>query len=125
MQGTPLRLLILFVCTTATVLILQTAFDASDHGKAERAVKNYSVGGPSTLGSWLEKQTPGGAWSSEITHGCRGIVQARYATPQVVYDFDYDVPGHMIHPGNETARAALEAFVKQAPVAVDGGVAPK
>lgn len=120
MRGTPLRLLILFVCATGTVLILQTAFDASDHGKAERAVRNYTAGGPVKLGDWLEKKTPGGAWSTEITHGCRGIVQARYATPQVVYDFDYDVPGHTIHPGNEAGRAALEAFV-----APDGGTAPK
>jgi len=124
MQGTPLRLLILFVCATGTVLILQTAFDASDHGKAERAVKNYSVGGPSTLGAYLEKQSPGGTWSTEITHGCRGVVRARYATATGSWDFDYDVPGHMIHPGNEAGRAALEAFVREKPVA-DGGVAPK
>jgi hypothetical protein len=52
------------------------------------------------------------------------VVQARYASPQAVYDFDYDVPGHTIHPGNEAGRTALEAFVKLAPAA-DGGVAPK
>jgi hypothetical protein len=33
------------------------------------------------------------------------------------YEFDYDVPGHTIHPGNEAGRAALEAFVAPA----DGG----
>jgi hypothetical protein len=124
MQGTPLRLLILFVCATGTVLILQTAFDASDHGKADRAVRNYSVGGPSALGPYLEKQSPGGTWSTDITHGCRGVVQARYTAPTVTYEFDYDVPGHMIHPGNEAGRAALDAFVKLGAPA-DGGVAPK
>jgi hypothetical protein len=124
MQGTPLRLLILFVCATGTVLILQTAFDASDHGKADRAVRNYSVGGPSMLGAYLEKQSPGGTWSTEITHGCRGVVRERYTAPTATYDFDYDVPGHRIHPGNEAGRAALEAFVKLAGPA-DGGVAPK
>jgi hypothetical protein len=112
LKGTPLRLAILFFCATGTMLILQSAFDASDHGKAERAVRSYTVeGAAGTLGAFVEAKTPGGAWSTEITHGCRGIVSARYAAPSAVYEWDYDVPAHTIHPANEAGRAALESFV--------------
>jgi len=116
-----LRLFILFFCATATLLILQNAFDSSDHRKAERAVRNYAVGGK-VLGTLVEKQAPGGAWSTEITHGCRGIVRASYDAPGGRFEFDYDVPGHMIHPANERGRAALEALT--APAAPDGGAPP-
>ncbi|HUS65061.1 MAG TPA: hypothetical protein VMZ28_10985, partial [Kofleriaceae bacterium] len=92
-----LRLFILFFCATGTVLILQSAFDSSDHKKTERAVQSYSVGGRQ-LGPWLEQRTPGGTWSTEITHGCRGVVRARYTAKAASYEFDYDVPGHTIHP---------------------------
>ncbi len=110
MSNTSLRLLILFVCAAATLLILQGAFDQSDHKKADHAVRSYAVGGR-TLGPYLEGRTPDGVWSTEITQGCRGIVRVSYAGQA----FDYDVPAHAIHPGNEAGRAALEAFVAPSP----------
>ena len=81
------------------LLILQSAFDSSDHRKADHAVRNYSVGGR-TLGPFLEQRRPNAGWSSEITHGCRGVVRVTYGDTA----FDYDVPGHGIHPGNEAGR---------------------
>jgi len=110
MSNTSLRLLILFVCTAATLLILQGAFDQSDHKKADHAVRAYNVGGRQ-LGPYLEQRTPGGVWSTEITHGCRGIVRVTYAD----FAFDYDVPEHGIHPGNEAGRKVLEEFVAPSP----------
>lgn len=106
-----LRLVIIFFCTTASVLLLQSAFDQSDHKKSERAVYNYAISGR-TLGPFLEKRAPGGGWSSEITHGCRGIVRVRYATSDGKdnYEFDYDVPGHTIHPGNPLGEKVLGEF---------------
>jgi hypothetical protein len=105
-KGTQLRLAILFFCTAGSLLILQSAFDSSDHRKAERAVRYYTVGGP-TLEQLLEKRAPGGVWSTEITHGCRGVVRTSYSTATQSWDFDYEVPAHAIHPGNEPGRAVL------------------
>ena len=110
MSNTTLRLLILFICTAGTLLILQTAFDQSDHRKADHAVRNYTVNG-NQLGPCLEKRAPGQEWSSEITHSCRGVVRVNYGEVA----FDYDVPSHAIHPGNEAGKQALEAFVGPAP----------
>jgi hypothetical protein len=121
MRGFPFRLFILFFCASGTLLILQNAFDSSDHRKAERAVRNYAAGGR-TLGALIEKESPGGTWSTEITHGCRGIVRATYDAPAGRYEFDYDVPAHVIHPGNERGRAALDTLSNC--VGADGGAPP-
>jgi hypothetical protein len=119
MKGTPLRLLIVFVCTAGSLMILQSAFDSSDHRKAEKAVRGYTVNGR-VLGAYLEAKTPGGVWSTEITHTCRGVVRTSYVSPRAQYDFDYEIPAHAIHPGNELGRVALEAFTA-APAVPDGG----
>jgi hypothetical protein len=118
MRGTSLRLAILFFCTAGSLLILQSAFDASDHRKAERAVRNYAIGDRG-LAAIVEGEAPGGEWSTTITHGCRGVVRVEYAAPAGVYAFDYDVPGHMIHPGNSLGERALGRLVAAPP---DGGV---
>lgn len=110
MSNTSLRLLILFVCAAGTLLILQSAFDSSDHRKADHAVRNYSVNGR-VFGPFLEQRQPGREWSTEITHGCRGVVRVTYGDVA----FDYDVPAHGIHPGNEAGKEALEAFVSPSP----------
>jgi hypothetical protein len=122
-----LRLLIAVVCVGGSLFMLQGAFDASDHRKAEHAVRGYAFAGR-TLGPFIESRAPGGRWSTEITHGCRGIVRATYEAPSGRYEFDYDVPGHGIHPGNELGRAALEAFIGPgggAGASPDGGARPK
>jgi len=104
-------MLVVLVGAIATAVILQGAFDASDHQKAERAVRGYRVGDGPTLGERVERETPGGGWATEITHGCRGIVEVTYLTqagPR--YVFEYDVPAHAIHPCNEAARKLLAAL---------------
>jgi hypothetical protein len=124
MKGTPLRLAILFFCATGTVLILQSAFDASDHRKAERAVRNYTDGGAKALGALVEERAPGGAWTTEITHGCRGIVRVRYQAGASLYEWDYEVPSHTIHPANPAGAELLTALVEAAPKhPPDGGAA--
>ncbi len=126
MKGFPLRLFILFFCAAGTLLILQSAFDASDHRKAEHAVRAYSINGSRTLGEFVEARAPGGAWSTEITHSCRGVVRATYAAPGGTWRFDYDVPAHAIHPADDAGRQALEAFAVAAPKtapSTDGGAA--
>ncbi|HZS41302.1 MAG TPA: hypothetical protein VFF06_30945 [Polyangia bacterium] len=123
MKGTPLRLLIVFVCTAGSAMILQSVFDSSDHRKAEKAVRGYTVNGR-VLGAELEKKSPGGAWSTELTHTCRGVVRVSYGSPAAEYDFDYEIPSHTIHPGNQLGEQALAGLTAAPPAAapiVDGG----
>lgn len=110
MSNTSLRLLILFVCVAGTLLILQSAFDSSDHRKGDHAVRTYTINGR-VLGPFLETKEPGREWATEITHGCRGVVRVTYGD----FAFDYDVPGHGIHPGNEAGMRALEEFTAPSP----------
>ena len=129
MNGTMLRLLIVFVCAAGSLMILQSAFDSSDHKKADKAVRGYVVNGRA-FGDWLEARAPNGRWSTEITHSCRGVVRVRYAAPSQEYDFDYEVPAHAIHPGNASGEQALTAFTMAPPPSSaraadgDGGAVP-
>ncbi len=127
MNSTMLRLLIVFVCAAGSLMILQSAFDSSDHRKADKAVRGYTVAGRA-FGGWLEAQAPGGRWSTEITHSCRGVVRVRYAAPSAEYDFDYEVPAHAIHPGNPAGEKALASFTAAPPAPAsapaDGGASP-
>jgi hypothetical protein len=109
------RMIVLLVGAIATALILQGAFDASDHGKAERAVRGYRVGDGPALGERVEKEAPGGGWTTEITHGCRGIVEVSYRAPDGRFVFEYDVPQHAIHPGNDAAARILSTLPPSAP----------
>ena len=108
-------MMVMLVCMVATALLLQGLFDASDHGKAERIVRNYRGAGGPSVGELVESEAPGGEWSSEITHACRGFVRVHYILPSGGrYLFDYDVPQHQIHPANPPAAAVL-ARVPAAP----------
>lgn len=126
------RMGIMLVCMISTALILQGLFDTSDHAKSERIVRHYrggaeGPGAPPSLEERLEREAPGGVWSSEITAGCRGFVRVSYAAPGGVYLFDYDVPEHAIHPGNPSAERVLAALAIAPPSSargartVDGG----
>ena len=101
-------MMVMLVCMVATALLLQGLFEASDHGKAERIVRGYRGAGGPSVGELVEAAAPGGAWSSEILHACRGFARVHYATPGGVhYEFDYDLPQHRIHPGNPLAASVL------------------
>lgn len=102
------RMIVVLGCMIATALLLQGLFDKGDHDKSERAVRNY-------LGQRVESEAPGGAWSSEITQGCRGFVRVRYLARAGEYLFDYDVPQHRIHPGNAAAEKILGAMAQKQP----------
>jgi hypothetical protein len=101
------RMVIILLCMVATAVMLQGMFEASDHAKSERIVQNYRGAGGPSLAERLAQVAPGGVWSSEITHGCRGFVRVSYTTPNVEYVFDYDVPQHLIHPANPAAAQLL------------------
>jgi hypothetical protein len=107
-------MLIILAGMIATALILQGAFDASDHRKSERIVRNHRGPTGPSLGERVEAEAPGGAWTTEITHGCRGFVRVSYIAPAGTYVFDYDVPAHGIHPGNPAAERILAAIPARA-----------
>ena len=119
------RMILMLACMISTALILQGAFDTSDHAKSERIVKHFRGAGDGaemSLQERVEHEAPGGAWSSEITAGCRGIVRVTYAAPSGVWRFDYDVPQHLIHPANPAAERVLAVIAAAAKVgALDGG----
>lgn len=105
------RMLVLLVGMIATAVILQAMFDSSDHTKSERIVKAYRGAGGASIAERLATEAPGGAWSSEITHGCRGYVRVRYdVAGGGTWVFDYDVPRHRIHPGNPAAERLLSSI---------------
>jgi hypothetical protein len=105
------KITIIFVFAALSVLVLQNAFELSDHRKTEHAVRSYTLpGGTQSLGEFLQKRSPDGQWMTEITHGCRGIVRATYDAKDAHYEFDYDVPQHVIHPANELGKEALADF---------------
>jgi hypothetical protein len=108
-------MLVLLVGAVATAFVLQGAFDASDHRKAEHAVRTYRVGNGPPLGERVEQAAPAGAWTTEITHGCRGIVEVTYAAPGGRFVFEYDVPQHAIHPGNPAAEKLLATLPSSPP----------
>jgi len=110
-------MIVMLVAMIATALVLQGLFDKSDHEKSERVVRSYRGAGGATVEERVAKEAPGGAWSTEITQGCRGIVRVTYSAPAGVYVFDYDVPEHRIHPGNAAAERILGAM----PAPPDGG----
>ncbi len=104
---------IALVCMLSTALILQGAFDTSDHEKSERIVRSYRGRGGPSIDERVHAAAPGGSWSTEITRGCRGIVRVGYHAPGASYEFDYDVPQHGIHPANPAAEAILNAIPKE------------
>jgi hypothetical protein len=114
-------MIVLLACVVGTALLLQGLFDKSDHEKSERIVRSYRGGSGPTLAERVEAESPGGAWSSEITDGCRGYVRVIYSSPRGAYQFDYEVPAHRIHPGNSAAERILAAIAEAPP---DGGPPP-
>ncbi len=108
------RMLVVLACMIATALILQGAFDTSDHEKSERSVRGYRGANGPSVEERVAAAAPGGAWSSEITHSCRGVVRVTYAAPGGTFAFDYDLPGHVVHPANVAAERILGAIGESA-----------
>ena len=103
-------MLVMLACMVATAVMLQAMFDTSDHTKSERIVRTYRGAGGPTVEERVTRETPGGVWSSEVLHACRGFVRVHYDAPPVEYLFDYDIPEHRIHPANPAATRVLDAI---------------
>ena len=100
-----------------SLLVLQRRFDASDHEKAVRLVRNLLGPGKSeTFGTFLQRKHGGqeGVWGSEITGGCRGVVRVTWTlpgNPPTIYAWDVEIPAQGVHPtptSPEGARLLLE-----------------
>lgn len=124
------RMVVLLAAVVGTALLLQGLFDKSDHEKSERIVRGYRGASGPSLAERVEAESPGGAWSSDITDGCRGYVRVTYQSPRGAYLFDYEVPQHRIHPANSAGERVL-ATIPEAPpdggaaMAADGGSPPR
>lgn len=104
----------------ASFWLLEGAFAAGDHRKAQALVREHRLGGP-TLEQFLlsrhADRTGPPAWSSHILSGCRGFVRVRCAIPRrgaapAAYVFDVDLPQKGIHPADEAGRSVLREFAR-------------
>lgn len=92
------------ILCAASLLYLQQRFDRSDHAKATRLVRNFRVESrPERFEEFLMRRHGGleGAWSTEITGGCRGVVRVTWSVPghpPTVYFWDVEIPSQKIHP---------------------------
>lgn len=92
------------VLCAGSLVWLQRRFDASDHAKAQRLVRNLRAEGRSeTFEQFLAAKHGGvaGTWNTEITGGCRGVVQVTYTlpgSPPTVFAWDVEVPSQGVHP---------------------------
>lgn len=94
-----------------SVLSLQQRFDAGDHAKAERLVRGLAAAGRSErfdafVAARANHGRPG-TWTSDITGGCRGIVEVRYRVPgepAAAYAWDVDLPAQAVHPTRASPR---------------------
>ena len=99
---------------------LQGRFDKSDHAKAERLVRNFTVEGRTqTFEAFLLEKNGGrtGIWETEITGGCRGVVRVTWTlpgNPPTVYAWDVEIPSQGIHPtqGSPEGERMLREFAE-------------
>ena len=87
-----------------SLYFLQRRFDASDHAKAVRLVKNMTTEHRrETFGEFLTKKHGGqeGVWESEITGGCRGVVRVTWSlpgNPPTIHAWEVEIPAQGVHP---------------------------
>jgi hypothetical protein len=108
------------------VLYLQRKFDAADVKAAVEMAQSYRAPSGRTLPGVLAERHPDAPieWSGAVTSSCfqhvrvDARVEPRGSTP-LDYQFDIDINGPSIHPGNPQGVEALAALDGPAPR--DGG----
>lgn len=108
------------------VVYVQQRFDAADVKAAITMTQSYRAPSGKTLPDVLEARHPGAsiAWSGAVTSSCfqhvrvDANVSPKEGAP-LVYEFDIDINGPSIHPGNPEGVEALAALDAQE--AHDGG----
>jgi hypothetical protein len=87
-----------------SLFFLQRRFDASDHAKGIRLLKNMTAKDrPETFEGFLARKHGGqpGTWDSEITGGCRGVVRVTWSlagNPPTIYAWEVEIPSQAVHP---------------------------
>jgi hypothetical protein len=99
------------------IIYLQRRFDAADMKNCVAIAQTYRAPSGKTIPEVLESRHPGApvVWSGTETSSCfqHVRVEARVApkdAPPILYDFDIDLNGPSIHPGNPLGVEALEAL---------------
>ena len=83
----------IILCATSLIW-LEGRFDSSDHRKAVKLVRTYTIEHrPETFEQFLVRVHDGkhGQWDSEITDSCRGVVRVQWylpGSPPTVYLWD-------------------------------------
>jgi hypothetical protein len=117
------------IAAAICVVYLQGRFDAADVKAAVALAQAYRAPSGLALPDVIEARHPGAAiaWRGTETSSCfqhvrvDASVAPAGAAPPVTYEFDVDINGPSIHPGNPLGVEALAAL--DAPPAAQGSAA--
>jgi hypothetical protein len=106
------------ILCAASVIWLEGRFAASDHEKGRKLVQTYHVEHRTeSFAELLQRKHGGatGAWDSDVTEGCRGVVRVRWTVPgdpPIVYAWDVEIPTQEIYavPESPSGKRLLEEF---------------
>lgn len=119
-RTTSIVAMVILLCA-ASLFVLQSRFETSDHEKGQRLVRGFRVPGrDETFEAFLIRVHSGrlGEWSSEITGGCRGVVRVAWTlpgTPPTVHMWDLEIPSQAIHPrpDSPSGQQYLQEFTQK------------
>ena len=102
----------------ASVIWLEGRFSASDHEKAEKMVRAFSVDHrDETFEAFIVRKHGGrvGEWETEIRGYCRGVVRVQWyldGNPPTIYQWEIDMSTNEIFavPGSSGGKRLLVEF---------------
>jgi hypothetical protein len=118
-RNTSILAMVILLCA-ASLFVLQSRFETSDHEKGQRLVRGFRAPGrDETFEAFLIRAHGGraGEWSSEITGGCRGVMRVAFTlpgSPGTVHVWDLEIPSQAIHPrpDSPSGQKLLEEFTQ-------------
>jgi hypothetical protein len=121
------------VLAGATILWVQSKFDAADRRAALSVVQDYHSKGGRSVPDVLGARHPGASieWSTENESAClqhvrvHALVSNPAALTPSVYDFVVDINGPSIHPGNPAGKEVLGALDEPEPRVSASGAEPE
>jgi hypothetical protein len=101
----------------ASILWIQSKFDGADRKAALGIVQEYRSKQGSTIPEVLGRRHPGQVpvWSVDTQSSCMQHERVSAALGGEVYDFQVDINGPSIHPGNRASEAVIAALDEPRP----------
>jgi hypothetical protein len=110
------------ILAVASILFIQSKFDAADRKAALNIVQEYRSKAGWTIPEVLDEKQPGRAaeWSVTTESTCLQHERVRAVVGDATYEFVVDINGPSIHPGNTAGEGVLGRLDEPHP-AGDGG----